>query len=124
LFSTRYLQLDFSTFRRDADDKTLFNPMAVRFRVNVCDLAKDGADGMLFRFIDGIYDYLKELFHPCPMGVGTQILFADRTINSIPRKGQGPVIPFGYYKFAFDFRTDQNTSLTLVSAEFLYRGYL
>jgi Protein of unknown function (DUF1091) len=115
--------LDFETYRRDVDDKSVFNPMAVRFRVNVCDFVKDGANNMLFRFIDGMYEYLKELFHPCPIGVGTQIAFADRTIDSIPRKGQGPFIPSGYYKFLFNFRNDQNASLGLVSVEFQFRGY-
>jgi hypothetical protein len=117
------LQLDFNTYRRDEDDKKHFIPMAVKFRVDVCDLAKDGADGVLFRFIDGLYTYLKELFHPCPIGVGTQIVFADRTIDSVPRKGQGPMIPSGYYKFEFTFRNDRNVSLAVVSAEFQYRGY-
>jgi hypothetical protein len=115
--------LIFKTFRQDEEDKKLFNPMALQFRVDICDIAKDGADGILFRFLEGLYEYFVEFFHSCPIGAGTRMVFADRTINSVPRKGQGPFIPSGYYKFTFDFRSDGIFSLALLSVDIQYRGF-
>jgi hypothetical protein len=51
--------------------------------------------------------YLRGLIDKCPIEAGMKIVVPDQTLPSVPRKGQGPDIPSGYYRFLFEFRATQ-----------------
>jgi hypothetical protein len=57
-------QLEVTVYRRTITRK--FEPIAVRFTVNVCNIVNDGESSLLFKFIPNLYGYVKDIFQPCP----------------------------------------------------------
>jgi hypothetical protein len=105
------------------NDKT-FQPMALKFSFNVCELVKDESPNIMFKLLLGVEQFIRNLISQCPIEKGTMIVVPDQIRPSVPRKGQGPMIPSGYYRFTFDFRTTEpNGTLAMIAVEFQYRGF-
>jgi hypothetical protein len=43
-----------------------FEPNHIRIDVDMCDIIKYGEESMVFKFISGLYGYVKDLLHACP----------------------------------------------------------
>jgi hypothetical protein len=122
-----------------------FEPIAVRFTVNVCNIVNDGDSSLLFKFIPNLYGYVKDIFQPCPwkkvtkltrfekvirfqpdlvaIFQGHRIEFPEQVIDAIPRSTTVSMYPAGYYKFHFRFFTKVNLTLATLAIELDYRGY-
>jgi hypothetical protein len=97
--------------------------MTTKFSFNVCDLINDKSSNMMFKLVLGIEQYVRGLINKCPIGKGAKIIIPDQTLPIVARNGQGPVIPSGYYRFAFVFRTTKpNVTLGTMTVELQFRG--
>jgi hypothetical protein len=98
--------------------------MSVKLSFNVCDLINDASSNVVFQMVLGLERVVRGLINKCPIEKGTLVIVPDQTLASVPRTSQAPLIPSGYYKFTFDFRTTEpNGMLGTMVVEINYRGF-